>query len=646
MNVRDRVFGDRRGLALFLGALVLYGLYWRVDVFIVDTFALLNGLSSLAEGHLFLDRVRYGPVAGRKPGLYEAPGGVIARNYGQLLAALPVLVALKAIAAVASASALLVGLWSLVLAAFVRELGVLLDRPRLTRGAPVVGAVAFLVNLPGMTALPPAVLPLVALQLVTVLAAAMIPVLLYRLVSEFHGTRAGLLAGVFGLLVGPVGFWASIPKRHVITAALALATFLLFAASRRSGRTRDRALAYVPVGLTAWVSAPEGLALFVPLVAVDLLTARTNDPRSLATVAAVFGIAALPVLLTNAVLTGSPFVPPRMLASFSGLVETQAQAASAGAAPTQAATSGPTQATPTPEPTVASGESGGATPAPESTGSTGGLLTELVAGMLGLFEAAQRPLSVFVRLGEDGLHALDPTRLYHVLVRGGTIPGVDYAQTGGETLELTLLEAAPVLAGLTYLPVAGARRLARARGRYTFRGLREFREWVREPARATDLLAVTYVATFWLLYLPRLPLHATITVRYLVPTVPLLVYGLVRLPPVRGVARDGWREVGVIAAATTALVLAVIAFGLGPLGLSVGTLMQVHALSNLVIAGVVAGWLFTRPGDTRLGAVALGGALGAMAAFLLLSGVEYFGVGRTFLLPVGQTLEALLEVRG
>lgn len=625
-RLRERLFGDRHGLLLFLGALALYGLYWRVDVFIVDSFALLNGLSSLAEGHLYVDAVRYGPVEGRKPGLYEAPGGVVARNYGQLAAALPVLFALKAVASVASVRLVLVGLWSLVLVAFCRELGGLLGRPRLVGAAPAVGGVAFLVNLTGATALPADAHPLVALQLVAVVAAAMIPVFLYRLVSGFHGARVGLLAGVFGLLVGPVGFWASLPKRHVITAALALATFALFAESRRSGRTRDRALAYVPVGLTAWVSAPEGLALFVPLVAVDALTAPRNDARTLATVGAAFGVAALPALLTNAVLTGSPFVPPRMLASFAGVIETQAQP------------------TPTPAPADASGGTSAGTPTPPTPdASTGGAFSGVVATLLGLLDAAKRPFAVFLRLGGKGLDAVEPTRLYHVLVRGGTIPGVDYAQTAGETLELTLLEAAPVLAGLAYLPVAGARRFAATSPGAS---LAAVRAWFREPVRATDALAVSYVATFWVLYLPRLPLHSTITVRYLVPTVPLLVYGLARLGPVQGVARASGRELGAVAVAAAALLFGSIALGLGPLGLSPGPLMQLHALVNLVVAGLVAGWLLAHPRATALGAGVLGLALGAMAAFLLLAGLEYFGVGRTFALPLGGALEALLEVRG
>lgn len=50
--------------------------------------------------------------------------------------------------------------------------------------------------------------------------------------------------------------------------------------------------------------------------------------------------------------------------------------------------------------------------------------------------------------------------------------------------------------------------------------------------------AIVYAALLTLVYLPRLPLHATITVRYLLPLFPIALYGLLRLGSVRRVLEE------------------------------------------------------------------------------------------------------------
>jgi hypothetical protein len=237
---------------------------------------------------------------------------------------------------------------------------------------------------------------------------------------------------------------------------------------------------------------------------------------------------------------------------------------------------------------------------------------------------------------ERGMSALSPDRLYHVFLRSGRIPGVDYSQTGGETIDLTLLESAPLLAALAALPVVRLReRLPTVRPTAI--------DWTT-PRRATDLFAITFAVVFTLPHLARLPLHSTVTVRYLVPVVPLLVYGVFRLSPVRRVVRSAPRTVARVALAATVLggLAWVVAFTM--LAPGVGELMQAHAVSNLGVAALVVGWLVARPDSDRPGAAVLGLAAAAMCLFLLGTGFEYFADGREYLLPVARLIEAAIPI--
>jgi 4-amino-4-deoxy-L-arabinose transferase-like glycosyltransferase len=128
-------------------------------------------------------------------------------------------------------------------------------------------------------------LSLIALQISTLVVAGLGAVLLYRLLAWQHNRRLGVLAGAAVVLVSPVGFWATIPKRHVLVATLCLAVLYLFARSRTpSERTfpgigqvpLHRTLMYTCIALITWVHAAEGLFVFLAVVAFDLPTAPPN----------------------------------------------------------------------------------------------------------------------------------------------------------------------------------------------------------------------------------------------------------------------------------------------------------------------------------------------------------------------------------
>jgi hypothetical protein len=357
--------------------------------------------------------------------------------------------------------------------------------------------------------------------------------------------------------------------------------------------------------------------LLLALGSVDLLTAPRNDVHSLTAVGLALAVGLVPFFLTNLAISGNPVAPPRMLPAYDGGAAMVSGASGAGAGTT-------------------AGASAGTTTSSVSTG---------LAVMVVSLEAAIGRLTGTVA---DGLAALDPTRLYHVFIRSGHIPGVDYSMTGGQTVELTILESAPLLAALVGVPVAAA-----ARWRPQVGLLREpaaIRRRLRAPVVATDLFVVVYVLLLSLIYLPMLPLHATITVRYLTPIVPFLLYGVVRLAVVReAIAECGRRcAVAAVVFGVGAVALPVAAFG--PAGLEVGTVVQSTALVNLFVAALVAAWALaasyrrTRPSPAT-GALVLALALAAMGSFLLLSGLEYFGHGREFALPVARAVEQLLPIR-
>ncbi|MDZ7746894.1 MAG: hypothetical protein U5K28_10450 [Halobacteriales archaeon] len=643
-------------VTLFLLACVLFASYWRIDVFIVDTVAVANALANVADGTLQISTVYYGPPDAQTPGVYAHGGRLYGRNYGHVFAALPVLLLLRAVAVIAEPAVVLAGLWSLGVAVVGRRLSRAFDTPAYGLVGALVAGFLFVLNVVGGTAIAPRLFPLVALQFVILVAGGGLVATMYLLVSLFHGHRVGVAAAVATMLAGPIGFWATIPKRHLATAFLVLLSVYCFARSRHTERLFDRALAYVPVGLTAWISAPEGFLLLVSLGTVDVATSRRRDPRTLATLAVVLFISLVPFFVTNFLISGNPLQPPRLLTSYrAGGASVTTQPAVAPSNPAE-----PLGGVDSPSPSDGgSGGSGGSAGGGGETdgggsdssggGSTGGggetdgggssgggptVVESLLATVGGLLS---RVLGQF----ERGLTAIAPERLYHVFVRSGRIPGVDYGQTGGETIELTLLETAPVLAALVAAPGYYLReQLGRDGTGSSLAGIRRRLSLpTDDPARATDLFAVVFTVLFSLVYLPRLPVHGMITVRYLIPTVPLFIYGVARLAPVRAVVTDATALLG---RAT------LLAFGLGLAGLlvlgpvaqpSVGTAMQAHAVVNLAIGALVVGWLLGRPDDTRLGAVALGCAAAGAALFVFATGFEYFADGRRYLFAVARLIE-------
>jgi hypothetical protein len=597
----ETVFGDRIGIVLFLVGLVFFLSYWRIGVFINDSNTFVNTLVNVADGRLFLANAPYG--AGLEaPGTHVAGGRTYGRNYGVVVAAVPILWAIESVATVADPKIAIVALWSLFVLGASVQLGTLLDRPRIAVAGSVAAVGLYLANVAVATPIEPAMYPVMALQLVTMFAAALSGVFLYRLVAAIYGRRLGIAVAGAALVATPIGFWASIPKRHAFTTLLALATVYALYESRRAATAREslvyRALAYVPVGLTAWIHAPEALLLFLSLLVVDLATADRNDPRTLAVVTGAFLVSLLPFLLTNALISGNPLQPPRLLTPY--------------------------------------GEStGGVSLSTGGVGSSGFLATTPVGQLVDV-------TVVFGSLLTDGASVAltDSSRLFETFVRSGYQPTVAPGDAY-DAINLTVVESAPLLAGLLALPLAVGKRL-----RTDMRGV--LTRHLRHPLGAVDAVVLGYCLLLVLIYIPRLPNNAQVTVRYLHPLFPLGLYALARLPAVRTAFADHQRLVAASYLGSVLIGGQLLVLGLALTDPGLGEAIQLHAVLDLSLGLLLGVWAvaatLTDAVPDEAGAVLLALTAAAGTVFLVLSGIDYFDYAGDFALPIVRVLAELLTL--
>jgi hypothetical protein len=232
----------------------------------------------------------------------------------------------------------------------------------------------------------------------------------------------------------------------------------------------------------------------------------------------------------------------------------------------------------------------------------------------------------------DGLSALgDAQNLYHAFIRssGEAIAGGNVQFRG---VNLAVLESMPLLGALGAAVAAG--------GSYVASGSRERLRGMT----ATDGLAVGMCLALAVIYLDRLPLHVQINARYVLPVYPLALYLVARTGAVRAVVNTAlgpllWSYAGGVLVGTQLLVVYV-----AVRGLSVAEAAQVHALVGLGAAGLVAVTLVASLFDDLFrvpAAVALGLAAATGTAFLLLTGLDYFGFFGNYVLPVAGAVSGL-----
>ncbi|QLH79296.1 hypothetical protein HZS55_19245 [Halosimplex rubrum] len=620
--------GDRLGLVVCLGTLLAVGVSWRVGVFINDNYTLANALVALVDGSLVVDEAAYGSL--EVPGVQVYDGRLYGRNYGQVALAVPLLWALRAATAVADLGLVFAAAWSLLLLAFAVQVGRLTGResPCATAGA-VLALATFGTNAALAEPIPARLLPLVALQLGTVLATTVVSTTVYRLLARMHDRRVGVAAAVVSVLATPVAFWAAIPKRHLTVTALLVTVVYAFYRSRSATGSADggdallsptgfRALAYVLVGLCTWVHAGEGFVVFLALVAVDLPTAPSNDRRTLAVVGAAFAASLVPFFVTNALISGDPVRPPRMLSEF--------------AVPTDRGAFG------------GSGASGGAA----SGGGSAPLLPAPVR--IAVATAAERLGLLFGPFVAGAKSAVsDPESLYRTFVRAG-YDGYIGQRDNDQAINLSVLESAPVLAGVAALVATGGRRAAAAvRGRgagpaFGARVRRSVRAVRASPATATDAFVALVAVLFTLVYVPRLPLFAQVTVRYLLPVYVLAVYALARQGWARRVVAEHgraalWSYLGGVLLGAQLVFVVVTAGSFGR-----GGAFQLHAVVGLAVGAAFGVSAVGSALDERFDSVTAvaGGLAAALGTNLaVLSAFVYFRYG-PYVLPAADWLADLL----
>ncbi|MFC7227741.1 hypothetical protein N0B31_10030 [Salinirubellus salinus] len=611
-SVGRSLFGDRLGLTLFLASVLLFALWWATAVRINDNYTIANTLVALLDGQLHLESAPYfqhfyGPEDRfNTPGMHLVDGKLYGRNYGQLFFALPFAAAFRGIFTVFDPRLAVAGLWSLGLLALAYTVGTQVERPDLfTVAGSVLALAAFGLNVALATDLDPTNAALMGLQLSTMVAAAFVGVLGYRLVAELYDRRLGLAAGVTLVLASPVAYWADLPKRHTVTALFVMcALYTLYRSRTADSDTeafRFRALSYVWPGLMAWTHAPEGALLLFAVGVADFGTRglRGLDVRQTAMLGGVVLCSLVPFLLTNYAISGNPVLPPRFLPDYgpavSSLVGTSADgaggaggAAAGNAAATAAASNGP-----------------------------------------GLFSIAR---SAAFRVAEGLLRPLtDPTSVYQTFVRSGYIDGVS-VNNGAQAIDLSVLESMPLLGAFVAAPVVV--------GRYVRRSGTSLRASLDRPVAVLDVFALVYTLGMLALYLPSLPIHAQVTVRYLHPIYVLGLYAVVRLPAVRRIVAERGRLLTWTFLASVFVGGQLLLAGLVLVDASVGESAQAHALLNLATAGLVAavvlGLTVLDSDDPRAlaaGAISLGLAAAATAAFVLLSRLYHVTSGE-FLLPL------------
>ena len=611
--------GDRTGLAVFLGILVWSMTLWRVGFFIQDSVTVANALANVADGRLAITESPYALTLGSQPGLVEYQGAAYGRNYGHVLVSLPVLWALDGLALFADLRLAVAAGWSFLVMALGWQLRHLIDRDWIVVACSLVALFAFLGNVLTVEPLPAERRALMALQITTMLAAAVLATTLYRLIGLFHGPRVGTTAGLAVVVATPLGFWASIPKRHVLTATAVVVVLYCFAVSRSNGGPRGqltRATAYASIGFLTTIHPFEAFFLFVVLVPLDLLTAPSNSLRSLGLVGGVFALSLIPFFLINNAISGNPLQSPRFLSGYGSSIEVPTDIGGGGETPSGETPDG-TPSTPTNE--TAEPTSGG-DPAPTSPDGDGGDVP-LIGFAIGLVGTALGFASSVADFAwgwvNDGFAVLeDVDRMYHILIRSGDIPMISSSVNSYEPIELTLLESFPLAGAFVTLPAIVLRR-----GR-----ARIDRSVLSSPRRQTDFLAVAFAVVFTLVYLPQLPLYSQITLRYILPVFPVLLYCVARLPAVHRCIDEvpRWLYGGYLLVVVGGG--AVVVFALAALDPAIGEAMQFHALlglASVVGAGVCLG---TGPlhGDSRLLAVGFALPAGVTTIFLLLSGIEYF----------------------
>lgn len=613
------VFADRLGVLVFTGALLFYSVTGRLDVIINDTYTIADTLLTVSNGHVAVTQFPYGGAPGALPGLYYNDGMLVGRNYGQAAYTLPVYLGLVGLQLLAPLQVVLTALWAFLLYWFLTTLVSYTGHGSRWHAAGVT-LLAFFANVSVVEQTASRLTLVAALQLTSMAAAAATGLAAYHLFRARLEPRPAALVAVLTAVATPIGFFSTVPKRHAFTGLfVTLALLVLYRAFATDIARRRRwykALAYGTVGGLAWVHAPEGLLLLIAIVVGDLAGTRSFRPRDLAFSLMGLFVSLLPFFLLNYLVSGSPLTPPRRLPAYGGQDVSLGGGAGGGD-------------------TTATGDDSG-------TGTSGGASVSLVTLFSALVETAVElseevwltVSTVSGILGREAARSVgvfgDTDRVWSIFVRRGysdTVTGVD-----AQAIHLSLLEASPTLGALTAVVVRRRESLKR---------------WMEDDLFATDVTGLVFAISLVALALPRLPIRASYTVRYLHPLFVLGMYALVRTPFTRTVFRRYTSLLWYVFAAVVVVGTPTYTLAVFTMADVAGEAVQLYALPASIVGiavGVVT--LVARLLDSswweRLSVVALGVGFGVVTVYLIVVSVVVFG-GERNLLPVIELLSERLS---
>ncbi|RXE55294.1 hypothetical protein ABH15_10985 [Methanoculleus taiwanensis] len=317
-------------ILIFLFALFFILTFSNPALFMNDEWITVNQLHQLDEGsHLIVNEGKYGTFQNGTPGLYFQERHNLL-GYSLLLPILS-LPALKLFGLFGDQFRLLIVLlWSMLPVAM--ALLVEMTHPEWTHWKGIrwtwlaigAGFVGFLANLllyyPWPFTALDAPREVAAAVFTNHLIFAMLAVMIYLICrTVFEDTWFSIFGTIACISCSSYIFWAANAKDHILVVALVAAVILFMIRYIRYGGFRDAALGFAFIGLLAWGRAELGFTVFLfTLIFYGWSQYREirgtgrspSDVIPFIVAPACVALGALPSLLNNIYVTGSPLIPP------------------------------------------------------------------------------------------------------------------------------------------------------------------------------------------------------------------------------------------------------------------------------------------------------------------------------------------------
>lgn len=130
--------------------------------------------------------------------------------------------------------------------------------------------------------------------------------LFYRI---FNNKPIGIFASLFILLATPITYWGVAAKDHALSVFLIVLALYLFYKYTQTQKLQFRYIAYTSIGLSVWVRIFDGIAFFLAMFLIDIITNKKNRLKSIAIILLFTLIGLIPFFVNNYLLFGNPIYP-------------------------------------------------------------------------------------------------------------------------------------------------------------------------------------------------------------------------------------------------------------------------------------------------------------------------------------------------